>query len=417
MAAPATASSNARRVLMIAPIALVFAAVLVGGHWYIARRLVVESELAAEPRTALLWLIGLLGATLFAHPIAERLVARSKVQWLAWIASIWMGFAFFFLLLLFASDLALWFGSLLHGALGEGGHSLTTSRVRAGLVIAIGLVAGLLGLRNGLSPPQLRRVELSLRRWPAALDGFRIVQISDIHIGSILGREFARSLTDRVNALDADLVAVTGDLVDGKVETLREEVAPFSDLRARHGVFFVTGNHDHYSGGNAWAACAAELGMCVLRNEHVVIGEGEAAFVLAGVDDHRAGLLPGEGGEDLAAALAGIAPDLPVVLLAHDPSTFKSACSESIDLQLSGHTHGGQIWPFRYFVRMAIPFVEGLYSRNDAWLYVSRGTGFWGPPMRLAAPAEITEIVLRAGESKPVAPGPPPVQTHFQFDT
>lgn len=136
--------------------------------------------------------------------------------------------------------------------------------------------------------------------------------------------------------------------------------------------------------------------MRVLRNEHLVIGASGSAFALAGVDDHRAGMLPGEEGEDLDAALAGIAPELPVLLLAHDPSTFKKACSKSIDLQLSGHTHGGQIWPFRYFVRMAMPFVDGLYSRSGARLYVSRGTGFWGPPMRLAAPAEITEIVLRA---------------------
>jgi len=161
--------------------------------------------------------------------------------------------------------------------------------------------------------------------------------------------------------------------------------------------------------------------MRVMRNEHVVIGEGETAFALAGVDDHRAGMLPGEDGEDLAGALAGISPELPVLLLAHDPSTFKRASQESIDLQLSGHTHGGQIWPFRYFVRMAIPFVEGLYSRGGATLYVSRGTGFWGPPMRLAAPAGITEIVLRAerrvsAESKPVAPGTPPVHTHSPLD-
>ncbi|MCG8591894.1 MAG: metallophosphoesterase, partial [Proteobacteria bacterium] len=171
-------------------------------------------------------------------------------------------------------------------------------------------------------------------------------------------------------------------------------------LRARLGVFFVTGNHDHYSGARAWATLAGELGMRVLRNEHVEIGSGADAFALAGVDDHRAGLLPGDsGGEDLDAALAGIRPELPVILLAHDPSTFKRAHARGIALQLSGHTHGGQIWPFRYLVRLAIPFVAGLYRRANAWLYVSRGTGFWGPPMRLGAPAEITELTLRSPDA------------------
>jgi predicted MPP superfamily phosphohydrolase len=160
----------------------------------------------------------------------------------------------------------------------------------------------------------------------------------------------------------------------------------------------VTGNHDHYSGVEPWSETIAGMGMRVLRNEHVVLEDRGERFVLAGVDDHRSGQMPGDGGgEDLAAALAGIDSELPVLLLAHDPSTFKRAHARGIDLQLSGHTHGGQIWPFRYLVRMAIPFVDGLHRIGRAVLYVSRGTGFWGPPMRLGAPAEITELVLRSG--------------------
>ena len=199
-----------------------------------------------------------------------------------------------------------------------------------------------------------------------------------------------------MNLLEADLVAVTGDLVDGKRARLEEEVAPFGELRARDGVFFVTGNHDFYSGVDDWAEYIAGLGMRVLRNEHLCIERGSAGFVLAGVDDHRAGMLSGQGGEDLALALEGVPDERAVVLLAHDPSTFKRAHARGIDLQLSGHTHGGQIWPFPWLVRLAIPFVAGRYTRGDAELYVSRGTGFWGPPMRLGSPAEITEIVLRA---------------------
>jgi predicted MPP superfamily phosphohydrolase len=277
----------------------------------------------------------------------------------------------------------------------------------------VALVAGALGLRTALAPPADRRVEIELARWPRALDGFRIVQISDVHFGPILGRGFAELLVRRANALDPDLVAITGDLVDGDARLLADDVAPLAGLRARHGVYFVTGNHDHYSGARQWSAAVAGLGIRVLRNERVEIrvraeagaaglsperagAAGGAAFDLVGVDDHRGGVFGQGGGEDLGRALAGRDPARPAVLLAHDPSTFKRASSLGIDLQLSGHTHGGQIWPFAWFVRLAIPFVAGLYRRGGATLYVSRGTGFWGPPMRLFAPAEIGEIVLRS---------------------
>jgi len=274
--------------------------------------------------------------------------------------------------------------------------------VRAAAVSLLALLAGLAALRSGLAPPRLRRLTIELPRWPAARDGYRIVQISDIHIGPILGRAFAAHLVERVNALDPDLVAVTGDLVDGKLALLAGEVAPFAGLRGRDGVYFVTGNHDHYSGADDWAGAVAGLGLRVLRNQRVAIGEGARAFDLVGVDDHRGGMIGDSGGEDLDAALAGRDPLRPAILLAHDPSTFKRAWALGIDLQLSGHTHGGQIWPFGLLVRLAIPTVAGRYSKGEAQLYVSRGTGFWGPPMRLFAPAEITEIVLRAkGAAQP----------------
>jgi hypothetical protein len=267
--------------------------------------------------------------------------------------------------------------------------------VRAALVATVALVAGAQGLRSALAGPAVRRVEIGLARWPRELDGFRIAQISDIHIGPILGRAFAEDLVRRVNALAPDLVAITGDLVDGDARLLAGEVAPFAGLRARHGAYFVTGNHDHYSGARAWSAVVSGLGIRVLRNERVEIRSGGAVFDLLGVDDHRGDVVGGDGGEDLGRALAGRDPARAAILLAHDPSTFRRASELGIDLQLSGHTHGGQIWPFEWLVRLVVPFVAGLYRRGGAILYVSRGTGFWGPPMRLRAPAEIGEIVLR----------------------
>ena len=310
-----------------------------------------------------------------------------------------MGFAFLALVQLLLTDIV--FGivgtgiRLAGGAIGETEFAL---RLRAVLVVGIAGIAGLVGLRIGLRSPVLAREEIRLPRWPVALDGLRIVQISDIHIGPIRGRRFAEHLTRRVNALRADIVAVTGDLVDGNVERIGAEVEPFRALRAPLGVYFVTGNHDYFSGARDWTDKVRELGLHVLRNERVSLETRGAEFDLVGVDDHRGDFWGGEGREDLDAALAGRDPGRPAILLAHDPATFVRAVERGIDLQLSGHTHGGQIFPFGFFVRLVTPFVAGRYRRGSAEIYVSRGTGFWGPPMRLFAPAEITEIVLRATE-------------------
>jgi uncharacterized protein len=227
------------------------------------------------------------------------------------------------------------------------------------------------------------------------------VQISDLHLGPLLDRRFAAAVVAAANALAPDLVAVTGDLVDGSVERVGAEAAPLGELSARDGVFFVTGNHDYYSGVDAWVERVRALGIRVLRNERVTVGDGAAAFDLAGVEDHHAHLVSTRHREDVPGALAGRDAARPVVLLAHDPQTFPAAAALGVDLQLSGHTHGGQIWPFAFLVRLATPFVAGLHRRGGSQLYVSRGTGFWGPAMRVLAPAEITELVLRPERAAP----------------
>lgn len=389
-----------QRILFVVLVASVLSAVLAGMHYYIARRLILDPGVPEPWRTGLLALIAALGLMLVVQPFSDRLLRPPLSRVVSWPASLWMGFAFLTLVGLAASDLLLWLaGSDALAAFEGSGDGARASALRAWVVAGIALAAGILGTVIAMRSPVLRRVEIALDRWPADLDGFRIVQLSDLHIGPILGRRFASELVERTNALAPDLVAVTGDLVDGGVRQLRDEVAPFSALRARHGVYFVTGNHDHYSGANSWCDELAEFGFRVLRNERVEVRDGDAAFDLVGVDDHHGSHLGSDGGEDLPAALAGRDPERPAVLLAHDPSTFKRASAECIDLQLSGHTHGGQIWPFGHLVRIAIPFVAGRYRRQGSELYVSRGTGFWGPPMRLMQPAEISEIVLRSGSA------------------
>jgi len=388
--------SSATRLLAGLTFVALALAILLGGHFYLAQRLVLDPEIGAPWRGILLAGIALGLVSLVAQPIAERVIRPPWNRLVGWPASLWMGAAFLFLVVLGTGDLL---RSLAGGVAYAAGSALPdaaiAARAQAATTLLVVAVGGAVALVSGLRPPRLTRVEIPLARWPKALDGFRIAQISDIHIGPLLDRRFASALTQRVNALAADLVCVTGDLVDGSARLLADEVAPFGGLRGRLGVFFVTGNHDHYSGADDWADVIAKLGLVVLRNRHVTIRCDGAAFVLAGVDDHRGGFGDGQR-EDLPKALAERDPALPVVLLAHDPGTFKRASQSGVDLQLSGHTHGGQIWPFRWVVRLVIPFVAGRYTRNSVELYVSRGTGFWGPPMRLFAPAEITELTLRA---------------------
>jgi len=377
-----------KRIAMILAILAIAIGILASAHLYLATRLVLDPGLDGSTRSILLWVIAMLGISMVLQPVAERFYRPPALRWLSWIPLLWMGVLLLTVVMLGITDGLLW---LLGAGPAEG-----AARIRAVGVVGVVAAASVVGLRAALATPQVRRVEVRIERWPASRDGFRIVQLSDIHIGPILQREFAASLVAEVNRLAPDLIALTGDLVDGSVRQLAGEVEPLGELSAPHGVYFVTGNHDYYSGAEAWLERISQLGIRPLRNERVQIGDGDGAFDLAGVDDHRGDWVRGSS-EDLTKALRDRDPDRPVVLLAHDPTSFKRACAMQVDLQISGHTHGGQIWPFLYLVRLAMPQVAGLLRRGQSQLYVSRGTGFWGPPIRLFAPSEITEIVIRRG--------------------
>ncbi len=227
------------------------------------------------------------------------------------------------------------------------------------------------------------------------LDGTRIVQISDVHIGETLGRDFAQQVADTVNSLKPDLVAVTGDMIDGSVARLREDVAPLGTMRARYGVFFVTGNHEYYSGGAAWETEARRLGMTVLHNEHRVIEHQGAQLVVGGVTDLEGARFAESHAPRVDLAFAG-APSAPRILLAHQPRFAKAAAKENVSLMLSGHTHGGQIFPFMFFVKLQQPVIGGFATLSGVPTYTSNGTGYWGPPFRVGPRGEVTEITLRA---------------------
>lgn len=380
-----------RRTLAGIVFVLVILLVGVGGHVYLAHALAIRPQWPEPVRNALVGGFGLGLAVLLTQIFVRRklgILSRA----LSWTAYVWLGVAFLLLTTTVASGAGLW---LLGAASPSPVDSASVMQGRAFLALSVTAALSAVALRGGLALPCVKRVEVALARWPSALDGFRIVQISDVHIGPLRDRRFAGEITAAVNGLAPDLVAVTGDLVDGSVARIGAEVEPMRGLRARHGVFFVTGNHDFYSGADSWVARMRECGWRALRNERVVIGSGDACFDLAGVDDTHGHLVEPGAGEDVERALADRDESRPVVLLAHDPATFHRASQRDVDLQLSGHTHGGQIWPFRWAVRVSVPWVAGLYRRGLSALYVSSGTGFWGPPMRLGAPAEITELILR----------------------
>ncbi|HUP08298.1 MAG TPA: metallophosphoesterase [Caldimonas sp.] len=259
----------------------------------------------------------------------------------------------------------------------------------------LALAVTLVGLVNARRTASVVHVDVPIDGLPRALHGFTIAQISDVHVGPTIKRPYLDAIVRAVNRLEADLIAVTGDLVDGPVHRLAPHVAPLATLCARHGTFFVTGNHEYYSGVSAWVEELRRLGLRVLLNEHVVVEREGEAIVVAGVTDHGGHHYDESHRSDPRAALDGAPAHAAVkVLLAHQPRTAPAAAAAGFDLQISGHTHGGQFWPWNWLVPLQQPFTAGLHRWEALWVYVSRGTGYWGPPKRFGAPSEITRLRL-----------------------
>lgn len=249
--------------------------------------------------------------------------------------------------------------------------------------------------------PPVRTVEVRLPRLGAGLDGLRLVLITDTHYGPINRARWSARMVQHVNDLRPDLLAHAGDLADGSVDRRREQVAPLGGASAALARVYITGNHEYGSGAAQWLQHMSDLGWTVLHNQNIVIERGGSKLAVAGIDDLSAGGSGVSGhGADLPAALSGLAEDLPVVLLAHQPKSVRMAAPAGIDLQVSGHTHGGQMWPFHYLVRAEQGALAGLSRHGERTvLYTSRGSGFWGPPFRIFAPNEITLLLLRAGDA------------------
>ncbi len=336
------------------------------------------------------WLV--FSALMIPFGVAARMFEPARLSdALGWLGLIPMGlFSSLFVLtvlrdiLIVASEAA-----IALGILGGPGNWLEDS---AAGVVGLALFGTVIGFFNARRTARVVHVRVPLADLPAALEGFSIVQISDIHVGPTIKRKYLQAIVERVNSLAPDVIAVTGDLVDGSVAQLSEHTAPLAELKSRYGSFFVTGNHEYYSGAAAWIAEVTRLGLTVLQNEHVVLWHQGEALVIAGINDWSAPKIPGVESSVVQALLG--APDAPRILLAHQPRSAKAADAAGVDLQLSGHTHGGQFLPWNLLVPLQQPFVSGLHKLGQMWVYVSRGTGYWGPPKRFGAPSEITLLTL-----------------------
>lgn len=359
-------------------------------HLYIGWRLLPDLGLSGIGWTAGTIFLSL-SSLLIPLGMAARFLIRSPdlADRITWIGVLLMGLFSSLLVLTLLRDLLL---IPLPFRLAEAWR-----RDSALVVPVLALLVTLVGYVNARRIPRVADVAVPIANLPKPLHGFTIAQISDLHVGPTIKRGYVAGVVERLNALHPDLIAVTGDLVDGNVDRLRPDIAPLAELRARHGVFAVTGNHEYYSGVAPWIAEFRRLGMRVLMNEHEVIDHDGTALLVAGVTDYSAGHFDPAQASDAAKALSGSPAGVaPRILLAHQPRSAGAAEKAGFDLQLSGHTHGGQFWPWSLFVPLQQPFTAGLHRLGRLWIYTSCGTGYWGPPKRFGAPAEITLLRLEA---------------------
>lgn len=391
-------------------------------HWYVWKRLVKDTLRPGRARRVLAVVTVLLALLVAATLVLPRTIGLRGAGWYAWPGYIWFGLLVYLFLTLAVLELP---RLALRGWVRRTPLEATATAPtpaepvvaeespapapagspgvsrRVFLARSAGLVAGATsvsmvgtGMASALGPPDLLRVPVKLPKLDPAFNGFRIAVVSDIHLGPLSGRAHTERIVRMINETSPDLVAIVGDLADGTVADLGPAAEPLRDLSSREGTFFVTGNHEYFEEPREWLRELERLGMHLMRNENTAISRGGAAFDLAGVNDLSGRAI--DDGPDFERALAGTDPSRPTVLLAHQPVQVSEAAEHGVALQLSGHTHGGQLWPFHYIVGMQQGAVAGLSTVDGTQLYVTRGAGFWGPPIRVGAPPDITVLSLES---------------------
>ena len=350
-----------------------------------------------------LWALLMLSALLTPMGlVAKRFAKPPMAAVLTWIGLLCMGLLSSLFVLTVLRDVLLLAAGVLHWVWPQAVIVAGVSRSSALALPVVALLVTVLGFWNARRTATVVPVDIPVANLPKELEGFTVAQISDIHVGPTIKTGYLQRIVNTVNGLNANMVAITGDLVDGSVGDLAQHVAPLEQLRSTHGTFFVTGNHEYYSGAHSWIDALRRLGITVLMNEHVVLHHHsdsqvpeQARIVVAGVTDFSAHHFDEDHRSDPRKAMQD-APDMAQfrMLLAHQPRSAAAAADAGFDLQLSGHTHGGQFWPWNHFVRFQQPFTAGLHKLRDMWVYTSRGTGYWGPPKRFGAPSEITRLRL-----------------------
>jgi len=383
--------------------------VLLGAFFYIGWRMISPAGFPA-PYATIAWII--LFLLFLILPLSMLFLRRGSEIWndrLAWLTFILMGFLSFLFTFLVIKDL-LWLVGLAGSKLvsffrsssqqvtatSDTGRRLFLTNTLNLTVLAVAGSFTIYGIFEARRRPSIKEVDIPIPNLPDEFDGFRIVQITDVHAGLTVKRDFVERIVDMVTELKPDLIAFTGDMADGSVPHLQNDVEPLSTLRAPHGKFFITGNHEYYSGVLPWVEEAKRLGFTVLLNEHQVIERGNGKILLAGVTDYSGGQYLPEHKSSPEASVKNAPECSARILLAHQPKSLFAALPHNFDLMISGHTHGGQFFPWN-LAAAGQPYIEGLHKHENMWVYVSRGTGYWGPPIRVAARSEITVIKLVKG--------------------
>jgi uncharacterized protein len=384
-------------------------AILALAYWYVGRRMVWGAQLKRKKKNVVWVLIVLI----FLLPQVPFFLFLNRLQatWidsLSWAGYIVLGFFSLLFTVVVLRDVALLSGvgfmklrNMTSGSRKTTAmHPVKQDRrrflVHSTNMGAIGLstvMAGY-GLFEARRRAMIEEVSIPIAHLPEQFKGIRIVQFTDVHVGPTIKREFVEHIAAQVDELQGDLIVFTGDLVDGSVAWLQDDVAPLRYLKAPLGKFFVTGNHEYYSGVEPWTNEAGRLGFDVLLNEHRVIQRGESRMIIAGVTDYGAGDFIRGQQSSPSAALAGAPAGLVKILLAHQPRSIHEASRVGYHVQISGHTHGGQFFPWNHLATLNQPYIKGLHRHENTWIYVSRGTGYWGPPLRIGIPPEITVITL-----------------------